>query len=164
MIGVRTVARSLLASIFVAGGVSAFRKSRHLAPVAEDVAQPIAESIGLDQDTRTLVQVNAGVQVVGGVLFALGVTPRVVGPLLGATLIPNTLAAHRFWEIDDAEARESQLIQFCKNAAIVGGLVFAALDTGGRPSVFWQGRRAAVGAADTVASAARSAYDTVAPD
>lgn len=50
-----------------------------------------------------------------------------------------------------------------KKAAILGGLIFAALDSGGRPSVFWSGRQAVVNAADVISSAARQAYSTVAP-
>ena len=47
--------------------------------------------------------------------------------------------------------------------AILGGLIFAALDTGGRPSVFWTGKKAAVNAADAVSLAAQQAYSTVTP-
>ena len=37
----------------------------------------------------------------------------------------------------------------------------AALDTGGRPSVFWSGRRAAGRAAQTVADSVSGAYHTL---
>jgi hypothetical protein len=35
-------------------------------------------------------------------------------------------------------------------AALVGGMIFAAVDTGGRPSIFWSGRRAAEDFVDAV--------------
>lgn len=49
-----------------------------------------------------------------------------------------------------------------KKAAIRGGLIFAALDTGGRPSVFWSGKQAAVNAAEVISTAAQQAHSTVA--
>ena len=59
------------------------------------------------------------------------------------------------------------MLQFAKNAALLGGLLAAALDTGGRPSVFWSGRRAAAcaerrGAAQNVAGSVGGAAQTVA--
>lgn len=161
MFGIRTLARSLIASVFVAGGLNALMKAKQIAPAADDVAQPIADKFGLSHDTETLVQINAGVQVASGVLFALGVVPRVTGTVLGVTLVPTTLAGHRFWEASDAEARPAQLIAFLKNAAILGGLIYVALDTGGRPSVFWSGRKAAVGAGGAIGATARSIADTL---
>ncbi len=162
MIGIRTLARSLLASIFVFGGVSALRKSSKLAPVAEQVADPIAQAAGVDASTEQLVKVNAGVQVAGGALLALGIASRPAALALGATLIPTTLAGHRFWETTDEVEKELDTIGFLKNASILGGLVFAALDTGGRPSVFWSGKQAAMGAGDAISSTAHKAYGTVA--
>ena len=104
---------------------------------------------------------NAGVQVVAGGLFALGVAPRVMAIVLGGSLVPTTLAGHRFWEVDDAVDRSQQQIQFLKNAALLGGLMFAALDTGGRPSIFWSGRKAAEGAVATVAATTQTVLDSL---
>ena len=53
------------------------------------------------------------------------------------------MAGHRFWEEDEPEARASQRIHFLKNAAVVGGLILAATDTEGRPSLSWRAKRAA---------------------
>lgn len=161
MFGIRTLARSLIASVFVAGGIQALSRSRELAPVADDVAQPIADQIGLDQRTENLVKINAGVHIAGGALFALGVVPRVTGLVLGATLVPTTIAGHPFWEQESSEERDRHLLGFLKNAAILGGLLFAALDTGGRPSIFWSGKQAAVSAGETIGSTARTLAGTI---
>ncbi|MEZ5217038.1 MAG: hypothetical protein R2715_10750 [Ilumatobacteraceae bacterium] len=74
--------------------------------------------------------------------------------MLAASTVPTTLAGHRFWEANDTETRNEQLMQFCKNAGLAAGLLATALDTGGRPSVFWRSRRAASKAAGSVATAA----------
>jgi putative oxidoreductase len=60
-----------------------------------------------------------------------------------ASLVPTTLAGHRFWEVTDKQARAAQRIHFLKNVAMLGGLILAATDLEGRPSLLWRARRAA---------------------
>ncbi len=162
MFGTRTVARSLLASAFVVLGAKSLLRSDQLTPVAEQVTDPIADAAGVDASTKQLVQINAGVQIAGGALLALGIGARPAAVALGASLIPTTLASHRFWESKTPMQKELDTMGFVKNAAILGGLIFAALDTGGRPSVFWSSKRAAMNAADAVSSTAHQAYSSVA--
>lgn len=142
------------------GGISAWKRSSKLATPAAKVVDPVRDAIPGSLSAEQLVKVNAGVQVAAGGLFAVGVSPRVMAIVLGGSLVPTTLAGHRFWEMDDAAERAQQQIQFVKNAALIGGLIFAALDTGGRPSIFWSGRKAAEGAAATVASTTQSVLDS----
>lgn len=163
MFGTRTIARSLLASAFVVLGAKSLRRSDQLTPVAEPVTDPITDAAGLDTSTEKLVQINAGVQIAGGALLALGIGARPAALALGASLIPTTLASHRFWESETPIQKELDTMGFVKNAAILGGLIFVALDTGGRPSVFWSGKKAAGSAIDAVSSAAQQAYTTVTP-
>jgi uncharacterized membrane protein YphA (DoxX/SURF4 family) len=82
------------------------------------------------------VQVNGAVQAACGVLPALGRASRLSAMVLAGVTIPTTLAAHRFWTVEDPEVRKQQQIQFHKNVAMIGGLLFAALDQprAGRPS------------------------------
>ena len=149
MIGPRGLARTLLASIFVFGSLGAWKRSSQLAVPAAKVIGPLRRAIPGSASAEQLVKVNAGVQAVAGGLFALGVMPRAMAVVLGGSLVPTTLAGHRFWEMDDPDKAQHQ-IQF-----------FAALDTGGRPSVFWSGRKAVEGAAATVASTTHSVLDSL---
>ena len=160
MYGVRTVARPLLASMFVVGGVNTLRRSSDLVPVAEDVTDAFSDQTGIEASTQTLVKINGGVQLVGGAMLAAGVLPRWAALALAGTIVPTTLAAHRFWE-EEGDARAQQVIEFCKNAGLLGGLLFAALDHGGRPSVFWATRRAAGDAAEAVGASANRTYGAV---
>jgi uncharacterized membrane protein YphA (DoxX/SURF4 family) len=167
MIGIRGLARTLIAGTFVAGGLAAWRRSATLAADAEGVIEPVERALDGAASTEQLVKANAAVQVAAGGLFAIGVAPRVMAIVLGASLVPTTLASHRFWDTDHAEERRAEQLRFVKNAAVLGGLVFAALDTGGRPSVFWSGRRlvADVGSTigDTLSSTTQSVADLL-PD
>jgi uncharacterized membrane protein YphA (DoxX/SURF4 family) len=142
---VRRIARPLLASIFLAGGVDALAKPKPKVPVAEDVAPEIAQHIpGLeDKDTETLIRINAGVQIGGGALLVINRFPRLASLSLAATLVPTTAAAHRFWELKDPGERAAQQIHFFKNLSLLGGLLIAFMDTEGRPGITWRTRNAA---------------------
>ena len=161
MFGPRALVRPLLAAPFVLGGIRVLRAPKDVAPIAEDVALPIADAVGLPKDAETLVKVNAGVQLGAGALLAFGIFPRVASVALAATLVPTTAAGHRFWEEKDSSKKMEQLTHFAKNAGLLGGLLIAALDTGSRPSVFWTSRRAAAKAAGSLASAAHTVSDSV---
>lgn len=161
MIDMRTLIRPLLAAPFIVGGISALRSPKPRADEAADVAIPIAAAVGLPEDAEKLVKLNACVQVGSGVALAMGFVPRLASLALGASLVPTTIAGHQFWAENEPSERKAQLIQFAKNAGMLGGLLAAALDTGGRPSVFWSSRRAAGQAAHSVADTMTSAYHTL---
>lgn len=63
-----------------------------------------------------------------GTLLALGWAPRLSALALAGSLIPTTLAGHAYWALEDPATRKIQRIQFHKNLAMIGGLLFAALD------------------------------------
>jgi uncharacterized membrane protein YphA (DoxX/SURF4 family) len=134
----------MLASMFVAGGLHSLRRPQDVAPAAEPVVRPVADRVAaLPDSTEQLVRLNGAVQVVGGVLLGLGRCPRLSALALAATLVPTTLAGHRYWEAEDPADRAQQRIHFLKNLSMMGGLLIAADDTGSRPSVLWRGRHAA---------------------
>ncbi len=140
----------MLGGIFIYGGLDALRHPESKAPAADTLvadAVELTDSGPFDLDSKQLVRANGALQVGAGAALALGILPRVAAMALIASLIPTTAAGHRFWEEQDASSRAQQTVQFLKNLAIAGGLVFAAIEHGGRPSVPWQARHAVSGAA-----------------
>jgi uncharacterized membrane protein YphA (DoxX/SURF4 family) len=134
----------MLASMFVAGGLNSVREPEEVAPVAEPVVRPVTERVSaLPDRTDQVVRLNGAVQVVAGVLLGMGRVPRPAALAIAATLVPTTLAAHRFWEADDPSERAQQRIHFLKNMSMLGGLLIAADDTGGRPSLWWRSHHTA---------------------
>src|SRR5687768_15240775 len=127
----RRLARPMLASIFIGGGIDALRNPAGKVPAAEGIAPQIASHIPAleGSDTETLVRINGGVQVGAGTLLALGRFPRLSALALAASIVPTTAAGHRFWEADDQAQRAQQRIHFLKNLSILGGLLLAAADT-----------------------------------
>jgi len=146
----RLIARPMLASIFVVGGVNALRNAPALAAKAAPVVDTIvpavkkaAPSLPLTEDPATLVRLNAIAQLVAAGALATGRAPRLSAAVLAASMVPTTMAGHRFWEVDDSQARTQQQLHFFKNISLVGGLLIAAGDTDGKPGMAWRARRAA---------------------
>ncbi|WCO65311.1 DoxX family protein [Iamia majanohamensis] len=138
MTPVRLLARPLLASVFVSGGINALRAPKAHGQMAEPVVDKVAEPLGLPEDPELLAQVNGGVMIGAGLLLALGKAPRLASTALAVTLVPTTMAEHRFWEADDDDERDAQRIHFMKNLGLLGGLVLAAVDTEGKPGLAWR--------------------------
>ena len=146
----RLIARPMLASMFVLGGVNALRNARERADAASVVtdrvvplAEKVAPQLPIPSDPLTLVRINAVVQVGAGLMLATGRFPRLASTALAASLVPTTAAGHRYWEVEDPTQRANQKIHFFKNVSMVGGLMISAVDTEGRPGVAWRARRAA---------------------
>ncbi|MEU2900298.1 DoxX family protein [Streptomyces sp. NPDC088106] len=140
----RVLGRPMLASMFVAGGLDSVRHPQNVAGVAEPVVRPVTDRVPLLPDsTEDCVRLSGAVQVVGGLLLATGRMSRPAALAIAVTLIPTTLAAHRFWEEDDPDQKAQQRIHFLKNLSMLGGLLIAADDTGSAPSLVWRGRHAA---------------------
>lgn len=141
MSALRDVARPMLASIFVIQGMHNFQNPDGVSAVAEPVVAPLRERVpGIPENTEQAVQINGAVQTVAGAMLGAGVMPRLAALAIAGSLVPTTLAAHRFWEASDPQERATQRIQFLKNLTIMGGLLLAAADTGGSPSVAWRRR------------------------
>jgi putative oxidoreductase len=174
---IRLVARPMLASTFVFGGIQALRNTAALAEASKpvndeirDLAGKVAPQVPVPSDDKTMVRINAGVHIVAGLGLATGRAPRLSALALAGTVVPTTVAGHAFWEEKDKGARTQQMTHFFKNVSMLGGLVLAAVDTEGRPGVAWRASHA-VGSAKREAkhlrreakSHARLAAKSVAP-
>ena len=147
---IRLVARPMLASMFVVGGVNSLRNAPKIAPNVEPVtdtitglADKVAPDAPIPHDPTTLVRINGAVHVVAGLMLATGRAPRIASAALAATLVPTTAAGHRFWEEKDPAAKAQQQIHFFKNVSMLGGLLLASVDTEGKPGLAWRARHAA---------------------
>lgn len=126
---VRGVARPLLGAIFVFSGLDVLQKPDPRVKIAEPFVHQLAATVPVvPDDAAAVVTANALTHIVAGSALALGVLPRLAALALAATLVPTTVGAHRFWEIEDPAARGQQRTHFLKNTAILGGLLVTALD------------------------------------
>jgi putative oxidoreductase len=157
----------MLSSIFVMQGLETMQHPELVAPRAESVVQRVAQLVpAVPADTAQAVRINGAVQVAAGTMLGLGWFPRLSALTLAGTLVPTTIAGHPFWNAEDPQERKQQRIHFLKNMSMLGGLLIAAVDTDGSPSLAWRRRQASKAAnarigpaARAVASSARSASD-----
>jgi putative oxidoreductase len=155
---VRRLARPMLASMFVVGGLDSVRNPGPKVPAAGDIAPKIAAKLPyLPEDTEQLVRINGAAQLGAGLLLSVGRLPRLSALVLLLSAVPTTLAGHRFWEEEDPAARKAQRIHFFKNLGLLGGLMLAAVDTEGRPGIAWRAQHATHHAAATSRRARRTA-------
>jgi putative oxidoreductase len=125
----RTVARPMLASIFVVGGAAALRQPGPRAAKAQPTADLLRKlAPGLPVDGSSLTRVNGGVQLVAGLALATGHMPRTAALALAVSLPPTTVAGHPYWNETDPAARTNQRIHFLKNMSMTGGLLMSTLD------------------------------------
>src|SRR3954451_21029616 len=144
----RLIARPMLASIFLVGSAGALKNPSAAATKAEPVTTRLAPvirkaGVPVPENAETLVRLNAGVQIGAALALATGRLPRLSAAVLAASLVPTTVAGHRYWEVQDPAQKSQQRLHFFKNVSVLGGLVIAAGATDGKPGVAWRARRAA---------------------
>ena len=133
---IRAVARPMLASMFVAGGIDEIRNAAALAPAAKPVTQrvaPLVESripaaVPLPSDTVGWVRADGVLKAAAGLALATGRLPKLASLVLIGSLVPTTLTGHPYWKEADPQAKVKQREQFFKNVSMAGGLLFAAVD------------------------------------
>ena len=155
----RRFARPLLATAFVADGVDALVHPEPRTQAATALVQQGRQSLPdnlagkLPSDPGTVVRVTAITQVSAGVLLAFGKVPRLASLALAATVIPATVTEQDFWAEKDPDRKAAKRTAFLKDVSLLGGLMIASADTGGKPSLGWRGRRAASDATAAVSAA-----------
>src|SRR5215207_578825 len=147
----RAGARTMLASYFIVNGVKTVRNPDPLVPAAEPVADRVVPLVkkyapqqvatAIPEDTANLVRANGAAQIVGGLALASGKGRRAGALLLAGALIPSTLARHPFWTRTDPEEKALDRSQFLKNVSLLGGVLLAAVDTEGKPSLAYRAQK-----------------------
>ena len=141
----------MLASIFVVDGV------RHLInPEAKvETARAVLDKVGpmlekldprIPTDPRTIVRAKAATDVAAGLALATGHFTRPAAAVLAAGLVPTA-----------AVERGDMPTSLLKNLGLLGGLLLAAADTEGRPSLHYRTTHAVGRSQRAVKRAAKAA-------
>jgi uncharacterized membrane protein YphA (DoxX/SURF4 family) len=155
---IRRIARPLLSVAFIGQGVDALRNPKPAAdaarPALEGIRQ-LPDPIGakVPSDPETFARINAAVQVGGGLLLATGKAPRLASAALAFTVVPGSIGGHMFWNESDPQRKADERRALLTDLSLLGGLIIAAVDTEGKPSLGWRGRRAARKVSEAVSSA-----------
>jgi uncharacterized membrane protein YphA (DoxX/SURF4 family) len=155
---IRRIARPMLSAVFIGRGVDALRSPKP----AADAARPTLEGLSklpdpvgtnVPSNAETVARVNAMVQIGGGLLLATGKLPRLASAALAVSVVPGSLGGHMFWNQDDPGLKADERRAFLTDVSLIGGLIIAAVDTEGKPSLGWRGRRAAHRVSEAVTAA-----------
>lgn len=137
---VRSLARPLLAAPFIYEGVQTFQQpERVLAglPVSfADVDAQLAKT-SVPADAETILKVAGGVAAVAGTALALNKVPRVAALALLATTSVGLAGRKRVWELEGTERLE-ELKAIAGDLGLLGGVLLAAVDTDGKPSLAYR--------------------------
>ncbi|WP_036438470.1 DoxX family protein [Mycobacterium sp. URHB0044] len=145
---IRRIARPMLAATFIGRGVEALRSPKPAADAARPTLEGLAklpDPVGTNVPTNaeTVARVNGAVQIGAGLLLATGRLPRFASAALAVSVVPGGLGGHTFWTETDPARKADQRRAFMADVSLIGGLIIAAVDTEGKPSLGWRGRRAA---------------------
>ncbi|MDT5031081.1 MAG: hypothetical protein QOC94_1252 [Actinoplanes sp.] len=149
----------MLASIFVVSGARILLDPDAKVPTAKRVTDRVGPLIAkidprLPTDARTLVRLKAAADVTAGLLLATGKLTRPAAAVLAAGLVPTTWAGHPFWSMSRADRTQHET-HFLKNLGLLGGLLLAAADTQGKPSIGYRTSHAVDRSQHTIEHAVR---------
>ena len=148
----------MLSAVFISRGVESLRSPKPAADATRqtlDGLSKLPDPVGTNvpSDAETVAKVNAAVQIGGGLLLATGKFPRVASIALAASVVPGSLGGHAFWNQSDPQRKTEERKAFITDISLLGGLIIAAVDTEGKPSLGWRGRRAAHKVSEAVSAA-----------
>jgi len=148
----------MLAATFVGRGVEALRSPKSAADAARPTLEGLAklpDPVGPNVPTNaeTVARVNGAVQIGAGLLLASGKLPRFASAALALSVVPGSLGGNTFWAEADPARKADQRRAFVTDISLIGGLIIASVDTEGKPSLGWRGRRAARRVSAAVATA-----------
>lgn len=137
----RLIARPMLASYFVLDGIDAVRHPEEHAAKFQKI-QPMLEKAGappvLAADAILLSRITGAASAVAGVCLALGRRPRTAALALAAINIPITVINNPVWAAENKEDRKEKVRGLLRGLAIGGGLLLAAVDRDGKPSLAYR--------------------------
>ncbi|AYY12041.1 DoxX family protein [Actinobacteria bacterium YIM 96077] len=105
------IGRILFVLLFLGSGVNHLTQSQAMAGYASHRGVPAA---------RAAVVVSGIVMLVGALMVLLGIWADLGALLLLIFLVPTAVLMHAFWRESDAQARQSEQIQFMKDVALAG--------------------------------------------
>jgi uncharacterized membrane protein YphA (DoxX/SURF4 family) len=111
------IGRLLYGGYFVYNGVNHFRNRDMMAQYARSKGVP---------DPEVAVPATGALLLLGGLSLLTGVQPKVGAAAIATFLLGVTPMMHGFWRVEDQAQRGQELVNFTKNAALLGAAALAA--------------------------------------
>lgn len=155
---IRALARPLLASWFVYGGVRQALEPQVTAAAAEPVVAPALREVGLDVPVESLVRAHGIATALTATVLAVSKSPRTAGVALTGLAAVTVAVATPFWRLEEGPEREAAKEQFLKNVSLLGGAMLAA--SAGHSARHLKHKKAHKAKAKAKAAAKKSAQKT----
>lgn len=123
---IRALARPLLASWFIYGGVRQALEPQKAAGTVEPVVKPLLVDAGVDVPVEALVRAHGIATAATAAVLALSKSPRTAGIALTGLAAVTVATATPFWSMEEGAERDASLEQFMKNLSLLGGAMLAA--------------------------------------
>ena len=109
------IARIVFAIMFVMSGINHITKADHMVGYAQFKGVP----------SPKLAVIGSGVVMgLGGLSLILGVYADLGAIVLAAILLLIAVKMHNIWTLEDAQAKQADMIGFLKNVSMAGGALF----------------------------------------
>jgi len=117
------VGRVLFSLLFISSGVAHLTKLEAMTGYAQYKKVPAA---------KLSVIVTGLMLIIGGLYVALGIYADLGALLLTIFLLLSAFKMHDFWNVTDAQAKQSEMTSFMKNLALAGAslIIFVLVGSG----------------------------------
>ncbi|MFM8841393.1 MAG: DoxX family protein [Actinomycetota bacterium] len=117
------IGRVLFALLFINSGLAHFTKLEAMSGYAQFKKVPAA---------KLMVLLTGFMILLGGLFVALGIYADLGALLLAIFLVLSAFMMHNFWTIQDAQAKQGEMINFFKNLSLAGAalVIFVLVATG----------------------------------
>ena len=105
--------RAIFGGFFAYSGLNHFQQKKSMTQYAESKGVPARAA-------EAAIPATGAMLLAGGLSVLAGAKPRQGLATIVGFLIPVTLQMHRFWEVEDPQQRQQEMINFSKNLALVG--------------------------------------------
>jgi uncharacterized membrane protein YphA (DoxX/SURF4 family) len=110
------IGRALLGGFFLYNGINHFRNRTMLQGYSAAKGVPYPE---------VAVAGSGAMLVLGGLSVLAGIRPKLGASLIGAFLMGVTPKMHDFWNVEDAQQRAGEQVNFTKNLGLLGAALMA---------------------------------------
>jgi len=110
------IGRIIFATFWLMGSFNHFKNLNYMSARVRGTPSP-----------KVAVAGTGVILLLGGLSMLLGVYPVVGIILLIVFLLGVSFQMHAYWKVDDAQAKQGEMINFTKNMALVGALLMLLL-------------------------------------
>jgi len=111
MRALHVLGRMIFGGYFIYNGINHLKNTTGMAQYAGGKGVPAPEQA---------VQATGGMLIAGGLSVLAGLKPMQGLATIIAFLVPVSLQMHRFWDEQDPLKKQTEMVQFAKNVALIG--------------------------------------------